>query len=347
MHKFDYRRLEEETWDSEILKYISQISEFKGRQEIILSQKPNILQNIMENVKIKSTQYSNEMDGIRLSEARIKDLYNKRVEAKNEEEKEVLAYLEILSTIKESYEDIPINSDTILKLHKDLYKYSDKSSAGKFKDRQNYVIERNVKGEEFVTFTPLNPVETPNAIEKICQEYNKAIEKEEVNPLIFLSVFIHDFLCIYPFNEGNGRIFRLLTTLLLYKLGYFVGRYVSLDEKMKISESYYYSSLEKSGLNWHENKEDKSFFIKYILVIVLISYKDFWDMVYIFDSNLSALDQVKNSIDKKTGKFTKNDILKDTPTISKASVENSLKELVDNGYIERRGKGRATFYLKN
>ena len=346
MRKFDYSLLKEKKWDAEILNYISQISEYKGRQELYLSQKPAVLDNLVELAIIQSTQSSNEIEGIRTTDSRIKDLVNKKVAPKNRDEEEIIGYKEVLSTIHESFDYIPINSKIILQLHRDLYKYSNKSIGGKYKNSQNYISETRKDGETIVRFRPLDPFETPQAIEKICQEYNREIDKGEINPLILIPIFIHDFLCIHPFNDGNGRMSRLLTTLLLYKLGYVVGRYISLEEKIEKTKTNYYLALEKSGVNWHGNSEDPTFFIKYILAIILAAYRDFEDRVNIFDTKPSSLDQVLSAIDKKLGKFTKSEIMELAPAISKSSVEKSLKELLEKDIIERHGSGRATYYTK-
>lgn len=227
-----------------------------------------------------------------------------------------------------------------------MFKYSDKSIGGKFKNTQNYISQTLANGENYVRFTPLKPYETPNAIENICQSYNREIDKGIVNPLILIPSFIHDFLCIHPFNDGNGRMSRLLTTLLLYKLGYVVGRYISLEEKIEKTKTVYYDVIEKSGVCWHDNKENTNYFIKYILGIILSAYRDFEERVDIFDDKPSALEQVQYSINQKIGKFTKSEIMELTPTISRASVENSLGKLVAQNIIERKGKGRATYYVK-
>lgn len=231
--------------------------------------------------------------------------------------------------IHESYEFIPISASVILQFHNELFKYSEKSIGGKFKSTQNYISEIKSDGELVQRFVPLSPLQTPKAIDEICDSYNAEVDRGEINPLILLPVFIHDFLCIHPFNDGNGRMSRLLTSLLLYKLGYVVGRYISLEEKIEKTKSVYYDVLETSGIAWHENKENPTAFIKYMLGIILAAYRDFEERVNIFDENLSALDQVKKAVNRKIGKFTKSEIMELCPLISKASVENSLKSLVE------------------
>ncbi len=346
MRNFDYSILAQKKWDSEIVNYISKIGEHKGRQELFLNQKPKVLENLVELAIIQSTESSNKIEGIRTTDARIKDLVLKNVKPRNRDEEEILGYQEVLSIIHESFEYIPIKKEIILQLHKDLFKYSDRSIGGKFKNTQNYISETLANGETFILFTPLKPYETTPAVDMICESYNREIDRGQINPLILIPAFIHDFLCIHPFNDGNGRMSRLLTTLLLYQQGYLVGRYISLEEKIEKTKDSYYMALEKSGVGWHEGKEDPTYFIKYILGTIISAYRDFEERVDIFDNKSSALDQVEFAVKNKIGKFTKSDIMELTPGISRASVENSLKELVDKGVLERHGKGRATYYVK-
>ncbi|NMD37667.1 MAG: Fic family protein [Christensenellaceae bacterium] len=346
MRKFNYEFLKNKNWDTEIISYISQIHEFKGRQELFLSQKPDVLKKLVDVAIIQSTESSNKIEGIVTTNIRIKELLQKKVMPQNRDEEEILGYQDVLSMIHENYEYIPISPSIILQFHKALYKYSAKSIGGKFKNSQNYISEIQKDGSQTVIFTPLSPFETPTAIEEICSSYNIEISKGEINPLILIPTFVHDFLCIHPFNDGNGRMSRLLTTLLLYKLGFVAGRYISLEEKIEKTKHAYYDALEKSGIAWHENNENPTPFIKYILGIILSSYRDFEERVNIFDIKPNAYEQVKKAVAKTIGKFTKSDIMELCPNIGRASVENSLTKLVEEKLIERHGKGRGTFYIK-
>ena len=346
MRNFDYSKLKYKKWDIDILNYISKISEYKGRQDIIISQKAKVLDTLVDLAIIQSTESSNEIEGIRTTDTRIKELVMKKVKPMNRDEEEILGYQDVLRTIHNSFEYINIKPEIILQLHRDLYKYSSKSIGGQFKNVQNYITETKPDGESHIIFTPLAPYETYAAIEEISSSYREELRKGDINQLILLISFIHDFLCIHPFNDGNGRMSRLLTTLLLYKEDYFIGRYISLEEKIEKTKLDYYKALDKSSKGWHEENEDKSYFIKYILATILAAYRDFETRVDIFGEGSTALEQVKAAIDNFYTKFTKNDIMKIVSNLSKASVENSLKALLEKGYIERHGKGRATYYTK-
>lgn len=346
MRNFNYSKLKYKKWDIDILNYISKISEYKGRQDIIISQKAKVLDTLVDLAIIQSTESSNEIEGIRTTDTRIKDLVMKKVKPMNRDEEEILGYQDVLRTIHNSFEYMNIKPEVILQLHRDLYKYSSKSIGGQFKNVQNYITETKPNGESHIIFTPLAPYETYAAIEEISSSYNDELQKGDINQLILLISFVHDFLCIHPFNDGNGRMSRLLTTLLLYKNDYFIGRYISLEEKIEKTKLDYYEALDKSSKGWHEENEDKSYFIKYILATILAAYRDFETRLDIFGEGLTALEQVKAAIDNFYTKFTKSDIMKIVSNLSKASVENSLKTLLEEGYIERHGKGRATYYTK-
>lgn len=347
MRKFDYSDLKSRLWDYEIINLIAQIHEHKGRQELYLKQHPQQLEKLVEIAKVQSTEASNAIEGIRTTNTRLRQLVAEKTTPRNRDEEEIMGYRDVLSLIHESYDYIPLQASYILQLHKILFQYSEKGIGGHFKNVQNYISEIDKDGNEFVLFTPLSPWETPDAVEELCRSYNQIRETGTVDSLILIPVFIHDFLCIHPFNDGNGRLSRLLTALLLYQNGYMVGKYISIESKIATNKSLYYNVLEECQEGWHENQEDATPFIKYLLRIILAAYRDFEERVELVSPKKSALETAKQAVDMKIGKFTKSDILELCPSLSRASVENSLKQLVDQGYLKRHGSGRSTFYTRN
>jgi Fic family protein len=347
MRKFDYMNLQNVKWDSEVLGLVAQIHEYKGRQDLYLKQKPEQLDKLVEIAKVQSTEASNEIEGIRTTNTRLKQLMTDKTTPKNRDEREIMGYRDVLNTIHENYEYIPVRPNYILQLHRDLYRYSEKNIGGIFKNNQNYISATDETGREFVLFTPISPSETPEAVNNICEKYNRAIDMQIVNSLILIPIFIHDFLCIHPFNDGNGRMSRLLTTLLLYREGYVVGKYISIESKIAKNKDIYYSVLEQCQHGWHTNEDDPTPFIKYILQIVLSAYRDFEERVDLVGEKISAVDLVRKAVNNKIGKFTKTDIMEMCPTIGKTSVESSLNKLQKNGEIVKCGSGRATFYVRS
>ena len=346
MRDFNYSKLRNIKWDNEVLGLVAQIHEYKGKQALFLKQKPATLEKLVEIAKIQSTEASNKIEGIVTTATRIKQLCDQKTTPRNRDEEEISGYRDALSLIHESYEYIPIKSSYILQLHQVLYRYSQRGIGGRFKNTQNYIAEIKESGEQIVRFMPLDPFETPTAIEKMCENFNRETDACEIDPLILIPAFIVDFLCVHPFNDGNGRMSRLLTTLLLYRAGYVVGKYVSLESKIEKTKESYYKALEKSDINWSREENDLTPFIKYILGTVLAAYRDFEQRVILVEDKSSAIDLVRNAVNNTIGKFTKSDIMELVPSVGKTSVENSLKILIEEGVIGRGGKGKATFYFR-
>lgn len=346
MRDFNYGKLRNIKWDNEVLGLVAQIHEYKGKQTLFLKQKPATLEKLVEIAKIQSTEASNKIEGIVTTATRIKQLCDQKTTPRNRDEEEISGYRDALSLIHESYEYIPIKSSYILQLHQVLYRYSQRGIGGRFKNTQNYITEIKESGEQIVRFMPLDPFETPTAIEKMCESFNRETDACEIDPLILIPAFIVDFLCVHPFNDGNGRMSRLLTTLLLYRAGYVVGKYVSLESKIEKTKESYYKALEKSDINWNNGENDLTPFIKYILGTVLAAYRDFEQRVILVEDKASAIDLVRNAVNNTIGKFTKSDIMELVPSVGKTSVENSLKILIEEGVVGRDGKGKATFYFR-
>lgn len=342
--EFDYSKLAERAFDRETINYIGLIHEYKGRQDLYLEQKPEELDKLIELSKIQSTESSNEIEGIVTTNQRFIRLMSEKTAPKNRNEQEIKGYRNVLDIIHGNFDYITIRPSLILQLHRELYKFSEERFGGKFKDSPNEIDAIRKDGTKIVLFSPLEPFETPEAVEKLCEEYDKAINKYRIDPLIVIPVFIDDFLCIHPFNDGNGRMSRLLTTLLLYKNGYEVGKYISLEKKIQTTKSDYYDALQESSHGWMDNRNDDTPFIKYLLGTILAAYRDFEDRVNIVGRKMSAREMVEKAVNSRIGKFTKMEIAERCPEISKGSVELSLKSMCDEGKIKKEGVGKSTFY---
>lgn len=346
MRDFNYSKIKEQKWDSEVLSLIAAIYKYAGKQELYLKQRPDELEKLVEIAKIQSTESSNAIEGIVTTNTRIKQLVEESTTPKNRDEEEIAGYRDVLNIIHESFDAIPITKNYILQLHKILYSHMNNPIAGQTKTVQNYISATYPDGHTEVFFTPMAPFETPKALEKICEEYNRVIGNLEVEPLIAIPVFIHDFLCIHSFNDGNGRMSRLLTTLLLYRSGFYVGKYISLEAKIAKNKDLYYEVLGKAQNGWHEGEKDVVPFIKYLLGTILAAYKDFEDRFEIIGEKLPALEMVRKATKNKIGKFSKQDIRELCPSLSISSIEGSLRTLVKEGELMRGGSGKATYYVR-
>ena len=346
MRAFNYSKYREQKWDSEVLGLVAAIYKEAGKQELYLKQRPEELEKLVEIARIQSTESSNAIEGIVTTDTRIRQLVAEKTAPRNRSEQEIAGYRDALSVIHESFDAIPVTRNYILQLHKILYSHTNNPLAGQTKNVQNYISATYPDGHAEILFTPLSPFETPDALDRICEEYDRVIGNLELEPLIAIPVFIHDFLCIHPFNDGNGRMSRLLTTLLLYRSGFQVGRYVSLEAKIAKDKDLYYDALGASQHGWHMGDDDAVPFIKYLLGTILAAYRDFADRFALVEQKLPALETVRLATQQKLGRFTKQDVRDLCPALSLSSVEGALRQLVANGELRREGKGKNTQYLR-
>lgn len=346
MRSFNYSAFKEQKWDSGILGLIAAIYKEAGKQEQYLKQRPQEMEKLVEIAKIQSTEASNAIEGIVTTSTRIKQLVEEKTTPRNRDEQEIAGYRDVLNVIHESFDAFPITQNYILQLHKMLYSHMNNPLAGRTKSVQNYISAAYPDGHTEILFTPLAPYETSESLDRICEEYNRVIGNLEVEPLIIIPIFIHDFLCIHPFNYGNGRMSRLLTTLLLYQNGFYIGKYISLEAKISKNKDLYYSALSQSQTGWHEGKEDALPFIKYILGTILASYKDFEERTFLVQEKLPALEMVRMASKSKIGRFNKQDIRELCPTLSDSSIEGALRKLVAAGELKKEGKGKSTCYFR-
>ena len=346
MRDFHYTAIREQKWDSEILGLIAAIYKEAGKQEMYLKQRPEELEKLVEIAKVQSTEASNAIEGIVTTSTRIRQLVEEKTAPRNRDEQEIAGYRDALNIIHENFDAIPITRNYILQLHKVLYSHVNNPMAGQTKSVQNYISATYPNGHTETLFTPLAPFETPEALERICDEYNRVIGNMEAEPLIVIPIFIHDFLCIHPFNDGNGRMSRLLTTLLLYRNGFYVGKYISLEAKIAKNKDLYYAALRQAQEGWHEGTEDAVPFIKYLLGIILSAYRDFEERFSLVEQKKPALETVRQATLSKIGRFSKQDIRELCPALSVSSIEGALRKLVASGELKREGNGKSTCYYR-
>ncbi len=346
MRAFNYSAIRDQKWDSDILGLIAAIYKEAGKQELYLKQRPEELEKLVEIAKVQSTEASNAIEGIVTTSTRIRQLVSEKTAPRNRDEQEIAGYRDTLSIIHENFDAIPITPNYILQLHKVMYSHMNNPMAGRTKSVQNYISATYPDGHVETLFTPLSPFETPDALSRICEEYNRIIGNMEVEPLIAIPVFIHDFLCIHPFNDGNGRMSRLLTTLLLYRSGFYVGKYISLEAKIAKNKDLYYDALRQAQTGWHEEAEDAVPFIKYLLGTILAAYKDFADRFALVEKKLPAIEMVRQASMNKLGRFTKQDIRELCPSLSVSAIEGALRKMVADEEIKREGTGKNTCYFR-
>ena len=339
MRFFNYSEIKNQKWDSDILGLIAAIYKEAGKQEISLKLRPDELEKLVEIAKVQSTEASNAIEGISTTAARIKKLMEKKTTPKNRDEQEIAGYRDALAIIHENFDAIPLSRNYILQLHKIMYSHMNNPMAGKIKNVQNYITATHSDGNTETLFLPLAPHETTEALDRICGEYNRVVGNFEVEPLIAIPTFIHDFLCIHPFNDGNGRMSRLLTTLLLYQSNFYVGKYISLEAKIAKTKHLYYHALAQSQTGWHKGTHNP-------LGTILAAYKDFEDRFALVETKQSTLETVRQATMNKVGRFTKQDIRELCPSVSISSIEGALRKLVASAELKREGSGKNICYYR-
>ncbi len=348
MRNFDYSKRWEKLLTPEIVALLSQIHEYKGEQSLFIEAKADTLTQLVEIAKIQSTEASNRIEGIYTTDERLKALVKDKTTPKTRNEREIAGYRDVMNTIHVSHDYISIRPNMILQLHRDLYKFEGYDIGGRYKAADNVIQEEDAQGNKIVRFKPVPSWETPEAIENLCNEFDKALGPGKIDPLLLIPMFILDFLCIHPFNDGNGRMSRLLTLLMLYRAGYIVGKYISIEQLIEKTKTSYYESLQESSLNWHEEKNDYAPFVQYMLGVVVAAYRDFSDRVETFAANgLSKQERVAKLIRNTYGEITKSQIVNQLPDISSITVERTLTELLTSKSIVKIGGGRYTKYVWN
>lgn len=348
MKVFDYQNAPEKLLTPEIVRLLTSIHEHKGKQELFIEAHADELTNLLEIAKIHSTGASNRIEGIYTSDKRLRALVQDNAEPRNRSEQEIAGYREVLGTIHDSYDHITPRPNVILQLHRDLYHFSESSIGGSYKNSDNVIAEIDSDGEEKIRFVPTPAYQTPDAIQRLCDAFLKAWDDASFDKLLLIPLFIVDFLCIHPFHDGNGRMSRLLTLLLLYKAGYIVGKYISIELLIEKTKETYYETLEDSSLNWHENTSTYEPLVKYYLGILIGAYNDFEDRVeHMKGRKMSKPDRIKAVIEKTVGKITKKEILDICPDISQVTIERTLTSLVKEGSIVKIGGGPTSAYASN
>ena len=348
MREFDFKASAAKLLTNDIVNMLGYIHEYKGQQNLFIEAKADALSHLLEIAKIQSTEASNRIEGIYTSDERIKALVKEKSAPRNRNENEIAGYRDVLATIHENYDYIPPRANVILQLHRDLYQYSGMGIGGRFKNTDNVIEEELEDGTKRVRFRPATAFETPDMIENLCNQFLREVDRGEVDPLLLIPMFVLDFLCIHPFNDGNGRMSRLLTLLLLYRSGYIVGKYISIEMLIEKTKDTYYDALQASSTGWHDGTNDYMPFVSYTLGIIKNAYKTFSERVeHLTTKGISKPERVRQFIENKLGKVTKKDIMDACPDISATTIERTLGELVKDGTIIKIGNGRGTGYVYN
>lgn len=348
MRNYSYKDKWQKLLTPQIVNYLTAIHEYKGRQELIARRHADVLESLIDVAKIQSTDGSNRIEGIYTSDKRLKDIVLDKTTPRTRNEYEIAGYRDVLNTIHENYEYIQIRPAHLLQLHRDLYKFEETRIGGKWKNGENYIQEKDKNGNIKVRFQPVSAPETPESVELLCRAYREVLSEGQADPLLIIPMFILDFLCIHPFADGNGRMSRLLTLLMLYQNDYFVGRYISIEKLIETTKDSYYETLRASSCGWHENNNDYEPFVKYMLGIFTAAYRGFMDRTELIEEHkVSKPERIEEEIRKSIGTITKSEIQRALPDIGQATIQRTLSKLQKENKIIKIGGGRYTKYRWN
>lgn len=348
MRDFRYKDVYSSLLSPEIVGMLGAIHEYKGEQSVFAAANGETLEKLVEIARIQSTDASNRIEGIVTTKERLKKIVMDKTMPNSRSEKEIAGYRDVLATIHENYKFIPVRVSIILQLHRDMYKFSGKSIGGSFKNSDNMISETLPDGTKRTRFEPVPAWETPEDMERLCKAFDEAMQDDEMDPLLLIPMFVLDFLCIHPFNDGNGRMSRLLTLLLLYRAGYQIGKYISLEKIISDSKETYYEALQDSSFGWHEETNDYGPFVRYLLGTIIAAYREFKDRAGLLTAaGQSKPGRVREIIKNHLGKITKTEIMRQCPDISQVTIQRALADLMAKGEILKISGGRYTSYTWN
>ena len=324
----------------DLLGLINTLSEYKGKEQLYAKQSPDVLNSLLEEAKIESTESSNRIEGVIVNHDRVKALVAKNSNPRGRSEEEVAGYRDALDRIHTMYEAMPISNNVILMFHTMLYKYTN-IKAGNFKKSDNKIVDRLKDGTMRVRFQPPSAFHTPEYMEKLVSGYDYFINKRNYPHILLIPLFVLDYLCIHPFSDGNGRTARLLTLLLLYQAGHEVGKYISLERIIEQSKETYYETLEMSSNGWHKGEHKPEPWLRYFYGTLIAAYKEYENRVGRFNKAAgSKRDQIIKVIKEYPGNFSISNIDKLCPQVSRETIRKVMRELKSDGIIDVSGKGR-------
>ncbi|MFN7984947.1 MAG: Fic family protein [Vicinamibacterales bacterium] len=325
-------------FSSSALGSIHRIGEARGRQSLFVRQFPEQLSTLRTHAVIESAESSNRIEGVEAAPGRVAELVALGDEPRTRSEQEIAGYRDALQLIHESHADMRLTENLVLQLHGMLYRYQP-GVGGRWKSTDNQIVERTADGSVVrVRFTPTRAVATPQAMADLMAGYQHANAESLAEPLVLLPLTILDFLCIHPFSDGNGRVGRLLTLLLLYRFDYQVGRYISLERIIEQSRETYYEALARSSREWHRDRHDVHPWLDYFWGVLIRAYSEFETRVQSLQG--SKTDQVRAAVGRRIGAFGIADIEHDCPGVSRDMVRHVLRQLRADGGLRVEGQGR-------
>ncbi|MEN6474687.1 MAG: Fic family protein [Syntrophaceae bacterium] len=347
MHSFESEFLENQSITHSLLRTIRILGEYRGKEALFIQQTPQVLESLRQVAIIQSTESSNRIEGIEAPAERIKKLVEHKTTPKNRSEQEIAGYRDALATIHSNHANMPFSVGIVLQLHRDLYQFV-AQEGGRWKMMDNEISETRPDGTKFTRFRPTPAHQTADAMERLHSNFHEYWERGEIDPLLLIPAYVLDFLCIHPFADGNGRMSRLLTLLLLYKAGFNVGRYISLEHIIENQREGYYDALFKSSQGWHDGSHTLLPWWEYFLGVMLLgAYREFERRAgELTTAHGAKTEMVMAAIQKLPSSFRYADLAQACPNVSRPTIKRALGQLRDEGKVECVRRGRDAVWVK-
>lgn len=346
MRSFEHDYLLEQPISQNLLMTVRTIGEHRGRQSLYQEQAPEVLETLKRVAMVQSVESSNRIEGITVAAERLEAIVVKKTTPKGRSEQEVAGYRDVLADIHAKANRMELSPELILRFHRQMYAHTPERG-GQWKEKDNAILEVRPNGRQVVRFRPVSALVTPEFIKKLCSFYQRAMDERQAEPLLIIASFIFDFECIHPFMDGNGRIGRLLTLLLLYQAGYEVGRYISLERLIEESKETYYEVLLKSSHGWHEAKHDLRPWWNYFLGTIIAAYREFEDHVRTITTARGAKrEMVRQAVERLPHEFTAKELRRACPGVSPDTVRVVLRELQKEKLLICTGHGPGALWRK-
>jgi Fic family protein len=348
LKSFDKNYLDQVKISQSLLKTIRTLGEYKGKEDLYRQQSPQVIETLKKNSIIQSTESSNRIEGVVADPTRLKALMERKIAPLDRSEQEIAGYRDVLNTIHSSYRDVSFTPNIVMQLHRDLFNYT-AEAGGQWKSTDNTISEQSADGTKHIRFSPIPAWQTPDAMKQLHEGYHQSKhESEGIEPLLAIPAYVLDFLCIHPFRDGNGRMARLLTLLLLYQEGYELGRYISLEKTIENTKEGYYDALYASSQGWHEGEHNIVPWLEYFLGVMLLgSYREFERRVGLFvNAKGTKAALILAAIDKLPTKFTISNVAEQCPTVGIDHIRKTLRMQRDKGKLKSVGRGPNAEWLK-
>jgi len=347
MYSFEYDFLETHPIPHSLLRTVRLLGEYRGKEALFMQQTPQALESLRRVAIIQSTESSNRIEGIVAPADRIKKLVEHKTTPENRSEQEIAGYRDALATIHANYPNMPFTTSIVLQLHRDLYQFLSQQG-GRWKMTDNQILESRADGTKVIRFQPIPAYRTPDAMDRLHTLFRNQWERGEIDPLLLIPAYVLDFLCIHPFIDGNGRMARLLTLLLLYQAGFQVGRYISLEHLIENQRVGYYEALYKSSQGWHEGTHTLVPWWEYFLGVMLMgAYREFEHRTGELTTAHGAKTELVLGVFRKLPEeFRYADLAQACPNVSRPTIKRVLSQLREERKVECVKPGRDAVWRK-